>query len=153
MIHVVSLKGSLLYCSPSTSSILEYDPSEIIGKTFQAICHPSDIAHVMRELKDAGNSSTGVVSLLYRIRRKYSGYIWIESIGRVHVEPGKTRKSLILLGRPREVYKMSWNELRKSGGIGELEFWSKLSKEGMVLNCTSSVESLLGFSMTEMGKF
>lgn len=57
------------------------------------------------------------------------------------------------MGRPREVYKMSWNELRRSGGIGETEFWSKLSYEGMVLACTSSVQDLLGFSMGEMGIF
>lgn len=57
------------------------------------------------------------------------------------------------MGRPREVYKMSWNELRRSGGIGETEFWSKLSYEGMVLACTSSVQDLLGFSMGEMGMF
>lgn len=56
------------------------------------------------------------------------------------------------MGRPREVFKMSWNELRRSGGVGDVEFWSKLSPEGMVLSCTSSVENLLGFTMGEMGE-
>lgn len=77
----------------------------------------------------------------------------MEASGKLHIEPGKGRKCVILIGRPREVYKMSWNNLRNSGGVGEVEFWSKLSPEGMVLSATSNVQNVLGFSTTEMGKF
>lgn len=149
-IHVLSLKGSMLYCSPSAARVLEYDPSELIGKTLPSLCHPSDVIPVMRELKDSGNVSHPVVSLLYRIRRKHSGYIWIEASGKLHVEPGKGRKCVILVGRPREVYKMSWNELRQAGGLGDSEFWTKLSPEGMVLSSATSVQNVLGFLPEEM---
>ena len=47
---------------------------------------------------------------------------------------------------------MSWNELRRSGGLGDTEFWTKLSPEGMVLSSTSSVQTVLGFSPSEMGE-
>lgn len=32
------------------------------------------------------------VSLLYRIRRKKSGYVWMEAQGKLHLEQGKGRK-------------------------------------------------------------
>lgn len=67
------------------------------------------------------------------------------------VEPGKGRKCVILVGRPREVYKMSWNELRQAGGLGDSEFWTKLSPEGMVLSSAASVQNVLGFLPDEMG--
>lgn len=69
------------------------------------------------------------------------------------VEPGKGRKCVILVGRPREVFKMSWNELRRAGGLGDVEFWTKLSPEGMVLSSTASVQTVLGFLPTEMGEW
>lgn len=149
-IHVLSLKGSMLYCSPSSAQILEYSPAELVGKTLSALCHPSDVVPVLRELKESGSLTHQNVSLLYRIRRKHSGYIWIEATGKLHIEPGKGRKCVILVGRPREVYKMSWNELRRSGGLGDNEFWTKLSPEGMVLSSTSSVQNVLGFMQADM---
>jgi PAS domain S-box-containing protein len=85
-IHVLSLKGSMLYCSPSSAQILEYSPSELVGKTLSALCHPSDVVPVLRELKESGSVSHSHVSLLYRIRRKHSGYIWIEATGKLHSE-------------------------------------------------------------------
>lgn len=92
-IHVLSLKGSFLYVSPSAARALEYEPNELIGKTIQSICHPSDIVPVMRELKESGNGSAhAIVNLLYRIRRKSSGYVWIEASGKLHLEQGKGRK-------------------------------------------------------------
>jgi hypothetical protein len=48
---------------------------------------------------------------------------------------------------------MSWGDLRSAGGLGEAEFWIKLSEEGMVLSCTKNVQSVLGFLMEEMGAF
>lgn len=81
-VHVLSLKGSLLYVSPSAKRLLEYEPHELIGKGLSAICHPSDIVSVLRELKDS--TSTTLVNLVYRIRRKNSGYMWMEASGKLH---------------------------------------------------------------------
>lgn len=143
-VHVLSLKGSLLYCSPSTSRILEYQPAELIGKTLPALCHPSDVVPVMRLLKDTSTMANPTVSLLYRIRRRTSGYLWIECSGKLHIEPGKGRKCVIFVGRPKEPLKMSWDELRAAGGVGQLEWWTKLSTKGVVLSATSAVQGLTG---------
>ena len=86
-VHVLSLKGSLLYVSPSSSQLLEYSPSELVGNPLSSFCHPSDIVSVLRELKEAGSISQPTISLLYRIRRKDSGYMWLEASGKLHCTP------------------------------------------------------------------
>ena len=146
-IHVLSLKGSLLYCSPAVARVLEYEASELVGATLSSLCHPSDVVPVMRQLKDASSASNPHVRLLYRIRRKHSGYVWIESIGKLHIEPGKGRKAVIAVARPRDVLQMNWNELRQSGGLGDTEFWLKLNPRGTVLAATFGTQLLLGLSL------
>lgn len=78
--------------------------------------------------------------------------LWLmaEANSRTPVEQGKGRKSVILVGRPRGVFKLSWTDLGATGGVGEGEYWSKLSREGMCLYTTSSVHSLLGYSSEEI---
>ena len=68
----------------------------------------------------------------------------------MHVEQGKGRKCVILVGRERPTYQMSWKDLRSAGGLGEVEFWTKLSMEGMCLYSTPSVQGVLGFTDEEM---
>lgn len=170
--HVLSLKGSLLYVSPSSKRLLEYDPTELVGRTLSTICHPSDIVAVLRELKEAGPNTP--VNIVYRVRRKNSGYVWLEATGKLHrewlnscfsyraleltsrlppaVEQGKGRKCVILVGRPREVYRMSWSDLERLGGFGSTEYWSKLTVGGLYLYSTPSVEKVLGKTSEQMSE-
>ncbi|GAA6035491.1 hypothetical protein JCM8097_000278 [Rhodosporidiobolus ruineniae] len=145
-VHVLSLKGSVLYCSRSVTKVLEYEPGELVGSTLSALCHPSDVVPVMRQLKDASSISTPFVKLLYRIRRKHSGYAWLEATGKLHIEPGKGRKCVIAVGRLRDVTQMNWNELRNSGGLGDTEFFTKLGgSKGTMLFATQGVQGVLGY--------
>ncbi|GAA6009927.1 hypothetical protein JCM10207_002160 [Rhodosporidiobolus poonsookiae] len=148
-VHVLSLKGSVLYCSPSVERVLEYEPGELVGSTISSLCHPSDVVPVMRLLKDASSIQNPHVKLLYRIRRKYSGYLWIEATGKLHIEPGKGRKCVIAIARPRDVTQMGWNELRRNGGLGDTEFFLKVGERGTVLFATATLQSVLGFAPDE----
>ncbi|KAF3918405.1 hypothetical protein ABW20_dc0105763 [Dactylellina cionopaga] len=141
VVHVLSLKGLFMYCSPSIQSVLEYEPSELVGTALSSVCHPSDIVPVTRDLKDTSTGS--MVNIVFRIRRKYSGYVWFESHGSLHIEQGKGRKCIILVGRERPVYKLPWKEVLANGGIGENEMWTKLSTSGMFLFVPSQAKSLL----------
>ncbi|KAI9311609.1 hypothetical protein BX666DRAFT_2031764 [Dichotomocladium elegans] len=157
-VHVLSLKGFFLYCSRACASLLEYDSEELVGHALSSICHPSDIVPLMRDIKDAAvGDSDKMVSLLYRVRRKYSGYMWIECQGKLHVDVSKGRKCLILSGRERPVYRLSVKELSHANAlfarsIGQrhpsdpltTEFWSKMSLNGLFLRVTSSVVDVLG---------
>ncbi|KAI0018160.1 hypothetical protein F4780DRAFT_781594 [Xylariomycetidae sp. FL0641] len=141
VVHVLSLKGLFLYLSPSCKRILEYDAAELVGNSISSICHPSDIVPVTRELKDttSGNS----VNVVFRIRRKQSGYTWFESHGSLFVEQGKGRKCIILVGRKRPVFALNRRHLEANGGIGDSELWTKLSTSGMFLFVSANVRSLL----------
>ncbi|KAF2716199.1 hypothetical protein K431DRAFT_323971 [Polychaeton citri CBS 116435] len=141
VVHVLSLKGLFQWVSPSAAKVLEYEPGEIIGTALSSICHPSDIVPVTRELKDT--SSGASVNVVFRIRRKNSGYMWFEGHGSLHTEQGKGRKSIIMVGRERPVYTLSKFEITSAGGIGENELWTKLSTSGMFLFVSSNVRQLL----------
>ncbi|OIW26387.1 hypothetical protein CONLIGDRAFT_581743 [Coniochaeta ligniaria NRRL 30616] len=141
VVHVLSLKGLFLYLSPSAKKILEWDAAELVGQPLSTICHPSDIVPVTRELKDTTAGST--VNLVFRIRRKQSGYTWFESHGSLFVEQGKGRKCIILVGRKRPVFALQRRDLEANGGIGDSEIWTKLSTSGMFLFVSSNVRSLL----------
>lgn len=147
VVHVLSLKGLFLYCSPAIRKVLEYEPQELVGTALSSVCHPSDIVPVTRDLKEYSGSSINVV---FRIRRKYSGYVWFESHGRLHTEQGKGRKSIILVGRERPVYKLSWKQLEFSNGIQDNEVWTKLSTSGMFLFVSSNIKALLDHNGEEM---
>lgn len=141
VVHVLSLKGLFMYLSPSSLKVLEYDSSELVGTPLSSVCHPSDIVPVTRELKD---TSTGAaVSVVFRIRRKKSGYTWFESHGSLCVEQGKGRKCIILVGRERPVYAIGRGDIESAGGLGESEMWTKISTSGMFLFVSSNVRSLL----------
>ncbi|KAF3923327.1 hypothetical protein ABW21_db0203358 [Orbilia brochopaga] len=148
VVHVLSLKGLFMYCSPSIRSVLEYDPSELVGTALSSVCHPSDIVPVTRDLKDTSTGS--MVNIVFRIRRKYTGYVWFESHGTLHIEQGKGRKCIILVGRERPVYKLPWKEVHDSGGIGENEMWSKVSISGMFLYAPSNTKALLDRDSDEL---
>ena len=148
VVHVLSLKGLFLYLSPSSRKILEYDPHELVGTALSSVCHPSDIVPVTRELKD---TSTGAaVNVVFRIRRKHSGYTWFESHGSLHTEQGKGKKCIILVGRERPVYALARSDVDAAGGIGESELWTKMSTSGMFLFVSSNVKNLLDHQPSEL---
>lgn len=45
-------------------------------------------------------------------------YIWLECRGRLHVEPGKGRKAIILSGRARWMPAVRWDTIKRAGGVG-----------------------------------
>jgi PAS domain-containing protein len=141
VVHVLSLKGLFLYLSPASRKVLEYDASELVGTALSSVCHPSDIVPVTRELKDT--SGGAAVNVVFRIRRKHSGYTWFESYGCLHTEQGKGRKCIILVGRQRPVYALARSEITSDGGIGENELWTKMSTSGMFLFVSSNARTLL----------
>lgn len=148
-VHVLSLKGLFQYVSPSVRRVLEYEPEDLLNKNIADICHPSDIVPLMRELKDSTHApSDGQtprnVTLVFRIRRKNSGYVWIECAGRLHVEAGKGRKAVILSGRARNVPTLPWENISRHGGLADSEFWAKVSFQGLILHATDSVLGVLG---------
>ncbi|KAL0091111.1 hypothetical protein F4703DRAFT_1731804 [Phycomyces blakesleeanus] len=167
-IHVLTVKGIFLYCSEATRPLLEYDPNELVGKSLKEICHPSDITTVMRELKQSSSDASEPVNLIYRVKRKNSGYMWIECYGKLRNEDGRGRKYVVLSGRERPVYQFPRNflSLKKrvqpfdqqqqqnsgsmSSGTDDHEFWGKLSLDGLLLYASWTCANILGLPPSQV---
>ena len=91
-ITVLGPKGNFLYLSPAAQRYLEYDSSELLGQNLSALCHPSDSAAIARELKELATAASTSVNLLYRVKRKNSGWCWLDFSGKFQTEQGKSRK-------------------------------------------------------------
>lgn len=166
-IHVFSVKGILQYASPALLRELGYDAEDIIGKSISEIAHPQDLTPVLRQLKEASSipdsgkapmrSTLRTVQLLFRVKRKNSTMMWLESSGRLHIEAGKTRKSIIFSGRMRDLSNLSWDVVERAGGLaqssssGAGEFWAKISTSTkLFVACDPHVKQLLGRDREEL---
>ncbi|UZJ57049.1 hypothetical protein CBS101457_006369 [Exobasidium rhododendri] len=170
LIHVLSLKGNFLYVSPSVERLLGYKAEEMIGRSISEFCHPSDVVPVFRELKDStsnasiaaaakhwarvdgtinpptkgGAGQTGPqVNMIMRMTHKLHGYVWMENVGKLHLEQGKGRKVVISTGRPRPVYNLPWEQARRTLERSGSNFWSKVSQDGLILSTSGVVADVL----------
>ncbi|KAK5653527.1 hypothetical protein OQA88_8786 [Cercophora sp. LCS_1] len=141
VIHVLTLKGVFLYVSPACKKVLQYEAHSLVGQNISAICHPSDLVAVQRDIKDAPQN--GAVNFIYRVMRGKNGYTWFDAYGSLYSEQGKGRKCLIMVGRKRPVTVLRRSELEANGGLGDLELWSKVSTSGMFLFVSVSAQKLL----------
>lgn len=58
------------------------------------------------------------VDLLFRLRTKEGNFVWMECDGRLHTEPGKGRKAIVLFGRRRAAPGvLRWGEIEGAGGV------------------------------------
>ena len=73
--------GTFLYVSPSSSSILGFDPAELVDRNIFEFIHPDDMEEV-ENLFDRFVISSSVILHHFRIRNKQGKYIWIEANGR-----------------------------------------------------------------------
>ncbi|KAI0935146.1 hypothetical protein AcV7_004034 [Taiwanofungus camphoratus] len=132
-VHVVSLKGAFLYVAPAVRRVLGYAPADLVGRSLAEFCHQADIVPLMRELKESsagpgahsdtgggGSGSSGgprAVDLLFRMQTRDGAFVWLECRGRLHVEPGKGRKAIILSGRVRSMPRLDWGPVDRAGGL------------------------------------
>ncbi|KAJ7116130.1 hypothetical protein C8R43DRAFT_1242342 [Mycena crocata] len=122
-VHVVSLKGAFLYAAPAVTRVLGWAPAELVGRALADVCFAGDVVAVGRALKEASLPVEGArimevdaedkgagpaptetlrtVDLVFRARTKSGAWVWVECRGRLHVEPGKGRKAIVLVGRAR----------------------------------------------------
>ena len=106
----------------------------------------------MRELKESlvSDTMTGsrrTVDLLFRARLKSEGYVWVESRGRLHVEPGKGREAIILNGRVRPMRVLRWGDAVRVGGVVPAVGGVELVERFLVVG--SGIRDVLGWAVAE----
>ncbi len=161
LVFVLSLKGIVLYMSPSCQRILGFHPEEIIGRPLVDFSHPADIGPFSRELKEAitlpnadgegsdCDNSTAVkanrrVDLIMRMACKDGTFSLIETTGRVSVDPPKHRKVVVCSGRPHPIPMLPWNDVRQDLLTSGLSAWLKISHNGIFLGATGPIQQILG---------
>ncbi|KAK0473698.1 blue light receptor [Armillaria novae-zelandiae] len=143
---VVSLKGAFLYVAPAVQHVLGYTAEELIGKALGDICHAADVVPLMRELKESSTWATSshsqgesskpadsdgkpkTVDLLFRAQTKAGVHVWMECRGRLHVEPGKGRKAIVLCARTRSMASLSLSSTSSLDGL-----WGTIDRDGIIL--------------------
>ncbi len=103
----------------------------------------------------SGNASTGppqgpgrgkvfdqgdVTRFPLRMKTASNTYRWIDNMGHVHRDNARSRKSLILAGRPRNIYHVS-SEFLPPGESSSTGRWYRVSKEGIVLYVVDSLDA------------
>ncbi|KAG5720874.1 White collar 1 protein [Termitomyces sp. T112] len=179
-ILVVSLKGAFLYVAPAVSYVLGHSPSTLVGRSISDLAHPEDVVPLERQLKESSslvnvvapspssnNGSDGhhhhhhqharLIDVLFRARTAGGSYVWVEARGRLHVEPGKGRKAIILSARARRMPRVRWGDLlpplpmsfKDDASSTPREFWAQLSglgaAAGAFVSVGNGVEGVLGY--------
>jgi len=155
-VHVLSLKGAILYASARVTATLGYAPAELIGRNVTSFCHPSDAPPLLRELKDASARGAPRLALLCRLRAKEGPWVWIESAGRVAPESGKGRRAVLLVGRRvRQAPALTWAAAARAGVLKKAaaQFSCSLTSGGVVVSLgmdDAPLRALLGTPRTEL---
>jgi PAS domain S-box-containing protein len=95
LITVHGADGRCIYASPSSLSMLGYDPEELLGKPLGLILHRGErnsARHVFRSHFAERSESIFV----HRLRRKDGTFLWAETTSKTRWEPGSQRPAEII---------------------------------------------------------
>ncbi|KAJ7018218.1 blue light receptor [Mycena alexandri] len=163
-VHVLSLKGAFLYVAPAVTRVLGWAPAELVGRALADVCFARDVVSGSTNAQSTtAQSSTNTltpqealrtVDLVFRARTKQGAWVWVECRGRLHVEPGKGRKAIVLVGRARGMARVGAEMM---GGVGTVPattgpsaaiptaFHGMIDPHGLLLSVGAGARPLLGY--------
>ncbi|WP_435921839.1 PAS domain S-box protein [Paenibacillus sp. DYY-L-2] len=154
--HAADDSFTYLYVSPSSYTLLGYEPEEMIGKSAYDYFHPDDIEPVKEYMKLRMNSRS-VYTITYRVRHKDGRYIWFESTGRYrYVAFSGEIGEIISISRDVTERKQSERRLQESQqryrSLFEYSPSSVYSMDlsGKYTSINSNLEALLGYTGEEL---
>ena len=163
----MSLKGSFLYVSPAIIRLLDYDADYFLNKNLADICHPSDLAPTMRNVKESTTSNASIsnapalnpatapnndIELLFRARRSNGTYVWLDCPGKLHADTSRGRKALLLRLRKVDIPRITWGAINGAGGVYKDDVYLRVAKDGrgLIVACSKSVEEVYGRKRDEI---
>ena len=78
LITVVDENANALYQSPSSRSVLGYDPDEVIGTKLTELLHPNDKSEVIGAFADLYDRPGATVELMFRLRNRAGAWVLME---------------------------------------------------------------------------
>ena len=70
-------RGTFLYLSPATATILGYEPETLVGRSWMEFVHPEDLSERAACMQEVLASPGKVVSTSFRLRHRDGQYRWI----------------------------------------------------------------------------
>ncbi|KAK8036314.1 hypothetical protein PG993_008928 [Apiospora rasikravindrae] len=144
LVQVLSLKGNIAYASASHER-LGYRADDLLGKPMDRLYHPSDVAVLMRQLKNTGTSD---LDLTLRLKGRAGDYAWYQSTGSIRHDGGRRWVTLTLFHQP--VSRLSSRALRGAGSDSKHGLWFKLAISGLVLHLFDDPQKALGIPAEEL---
>ncbi|MDD5142589.1 PAS domain S-box protein [Methanoregula sp.] len=83
IIHRLDPDCVLLYTSPSVTTLLGYEPEEVLGKSVLGMIHPDDLPGVIQDLHGIHESGKQTTTSAFRFRHKNGQYILFETTTRI----------------------------------------------------------------------
>lgn len=112
IISVHAIDGTIWYLSPSVLTVLGYEVDEVVGRSFAQYVHPDDRHKFLPEEKIPSFTDNESIIIRYRILRKDSTYIWLETIIKPIVDEEELVK-LICTSRNITDRKIAQEKLKK----------------------------------------
>jgi PAS domain S-box-containing protein len=79
MVTLQDRGGTITYVSPSTSRLLGYAPTDLLGRSLLEAVHPDDRTSLEPRFADLVDQPGGIMTARYRIRHKSGAWRWIEA--------------------------------------------------------------------------
>lgn len=99
LIATQTLEGVYLYISPSSRSLLGYEPPEMIGRSLFEFLHPED-ANALRKTQTLISQLPDEYTHSYRMRRRDGTYIWLESTNKIsRYSIDETQRAIVSISR------------------------------------------------------
>jgi PAS domain S-box-containing protein len=76
------LDGTLVYASTACRTLLGYEPTELVGRSYYQLFYPADVDPVRQRIRGAAGA-TAAETVSYRVQRKDGTYVWLESTLRI----------------------------------------------------------------------
>ena len=113
LIRILDKDGTIIFDSPSSTRILGYPESYLIGKSPMEFIHPADVEMVKKDLREVYENRNPGTPTLFRIRKSDGTYIPVESISKnmAHV-PGI--EGIVVTTHPIQQRKEMEEALRES---------------------------------------
>jgi hypothetical protein len=132
IIALVTVRGVLLYLSPKACEhLLERESKDLVGSNISEYLHPADNTHVLRALKTASSEESPAV-ITCRMRKRYSGYNYVNIIARL--TKAKGMRSLVLVIKPLYLTDVPLSYFMLESY--ELPIFMKLSPQLLILYCS-----------------
>ncbi|AIQ44730.1 hypothetical protein R70723_01510 [Paenibacillus sp. FSL R7-0273] len=151
-----AVKDSIfLYCSPASSSLLGYEPEEMVGTSAYDYLHPDDLL-MMQQMMAQSEADRFIPPISYRYRHKNGSYVWFETNSRYIFDEHGQIAEIIAVGRDITERKQFEARLQESEQHYKSLFEYNpsavysMNLQGDYLTANTILEELSGYSMEEL---